>query len=342
MAKATERRRFGRSGLEVTVLGFGAATIGNLFRPVPEETAQAMIDTAWDHGVRLFDTAPSYGNAISEYRVGANLRNRLRSEYVLSTKMGYLLEPVDPAPGEVGSWVEPGAFETVYDYGYDGAIRSVEDSLQRMGIGRIDIVFVHDTDPFMMPGFWREKFEEALAPKTGAAAALTRLRDEGVIGAWGFGVNHWEVCHEAAQRADLDCFLLAGRYTLLDQEVLDDFLPLCEQRDIAIMLGGGYNGGILATGAVPGAKYQYAPAPEEIMERVRKMEAVCERHGVPLPAAALQFPIAHPAVPTIIPGGRRVEQFLGSIELINHPIPADFWAEMKAEGLIREDAPTPD
>ena len=322
----------------MTTLGFGAATIGNLFRPIPEATAQAMLDSAWDHGVRLFDTAPSYGNAVSEYRVGWNLRERPREEYVVSTKIGYLLEPADPSEGANESWVAPGAFKTVYDYSADGARRSIEDSLQRMGIQRIDIAFVHDTDPFMMPGFWRDKFEEALE---GAVLGLIQMREEGLLGAIGFGVNHWEVCHEAAQRADVDCFLLAGRYTMLDTEVLDDFLPLCEERGIAIMLGGGYNSGILATGAVEGAKYQYAPAPPEIMAKVAKMEEVCARHEVPLPAAAPQFPIAHPAVPTIIPGGRTVEQFEGSIDLIEHPIPADFWAELKAEGLLRSDAPTP-
>jgi D-threo-aldose 1-dehydrogenase len=338
MVKATSKRRFGRSGLEVTTLGFGAATIGNLFRPIPEETAQGMLDSAWDHGVRLFDTAPSYGNAMSEYRVGRNLRERDRDEYVLSTKVGYLLQPAHPSEGINESWVAPGAFKTVYDYTADGARRSIEDSLQRMGVQRIDIAFVHDTDPFMMPGFWRENFEKALA---GAVPGLIQMREEGLLGAIGFGVNHWEVCLEAAQRADVDCFLLAGRYTMLDTEVLDEFLPLCEERGIAIMLGGGYNSGILATGAVEGAKYQYAPAPPEIMARVAKMEEVCARHDVPLPAAALQFPIAHPAVPTIIPGGRTVEQFVGSIELIEYSIPADFWAELKAEGLLREDAPTP-
>ncbi len=342
MVKANERRRFGRSDLQVTALGFGAATIGNLFRPVPEETAQAMLDTAWDAGVRVFDTAPSYGNAVSEYRVGSNLRERQpRSEYIVSTKMGYLLKPGDPAEAANESWVKPGAFHTVYDYSYDGAMRSVEDSLQRMGVQYIDVMYIHDTDPFMMPGFWRDKFEEALDPKTGAAKALIQLRDEGVISGWGFGINHWEPCHEALQRADLDCFLLAGRYTMLDLDVLDEFLPLCVERDVAIMLGGGFNGGILATGDVPGAKYQYAPANEEIRARVRGMQAICDRHNVPLPAAALQFPIAHPAVPTIIPGGRTVEQFQGSIDLIEYSIPADFWAELKAEGHIREDAPTP-
>jgi D-threo-aldose 1-dehydrogenase len=337
MVMAAERRRFGRSGIEVTALGFGAATIGNLFRPVPEETAQAMLAAAWEQGVRLFDTAPSYGNGASEYRVGAFLRTRPREEYILSTKVGYLLKP-DPGVSRVGPWVQTGPFEAVFDYSYDGVMRSVEDSLQRLGVGRIDIAFIHDTDPYIMGDLWRERFEAALA---GAVPALTKLRDEGVIGGFGFGVNHWEVCHEAAQRADLDCFLLAGRYTLLDQEVLGDFLPLCEQRGIANMLGGGYNSGILATGAVPGAKYNYGPAPAEIMARVARMEAVCARHGIPLAAAALQFPIAHPAVPTIIPGGRTVEQFLGSVELVSHPIPAAFWADMRAAGLIRQDAPTP-
>jgi len=339
MPAISEKRRFGKSGVEVTALGFGAATIGNLFRPVSDEMAHAMIQRAWDLGVRLFDTAPMYGHGLSEYRLNEALRGKPRDEYVMSTKVGRLLRPTDPALFDPDPWVEVPPFAVEYDYSYEGTLRSIEDSLQRLGTHRIDLVFIHDVDVFTHgPVEQPKRFEEAIA---GAVPALERLRDEGVIAGYGFGVNEWEVCYEAAKRADVDCFVLAGRYTLIDQESLDGFLPLCEERNIAIMLGGGYNSGILATGAIPGAKYNYGPAPGEIMERVGRIEEVCAAHDVALPAAALQFCVAHPAVPTIIPGGRTVAQFEQSAKYMGASIPEEFWADLKAEGLIRLDAPTP-
>lgn len=335
----TQKRTFGRVDLEVTQLGFGAAPIGNFLKPIPEAESEAMIRAAREAGVRYFDTAPMYGHGLSEARIGHGLRWYPRDELVVSTKVGRLLRPAPRASIDFAPWVDALPNRIVYDYSYDGTMRSIEDSLQRLGLERIDIAFIHDIDSFThgprhQPGRFREAMD-------GAYFALDRLRAEGVVKAIGVGVNEWQVCHQALLERDLDCFLLAGRYTLLEQDALDAFLPLCEARGAAVVLGGGYNSGILATGAVPGAKYNYAPAPEPILERVRRIEAVCRRHGVPLKAAALQFVLAHPAIPTNIPGTRNVAQLEENLELFRTPIPADFWSELKQERLLRAEAPVP-
>ena len=215
-------------------------------------------------------------------------------------------------------------------------MRSFEDSLQRMNLERMDICFIHDIDVFTRGVEQPEVFEQAM---DGAWKALSKLKEEGVVKAIGVGVNEWEVCHAALERRDFDCFLLAGRYTLLEQDALDTFLPLCEERNAAVVVGGGFNSGILATGAKEGAKYNYAPAPADIMEKVRKIEAVCAEYNVPLPAAALQFVVAHPAVPTFMAGTRTVQQLEQNLEWFSLDIPSQFWADLKAKGLLREDAP---
>jgi D-threo-aldose 1-dehydrogenase len=225
-----------------------------------------------------------------------------------------------------------------FDYSYDGAMRSIEDSLQRLGLERIDIALVHDCDRFNFGDALPEVFETAM---NGATKALLRLRDEGVVEAVGLGVNEWQPCYDALLRHDLDAFLLAGRYTLLEQDSLDPFLALCAERGAGVIVGGGFNSGILATGAVPGAKYNYSPAPEDVMARVRKIEAVCAEFDVALPAAALQFVTAHPAVPTFCAGTRNVEQLEQNVAWLEAPIPGDFWRALKARGLLREDAPVP-
>ena len=334
-----KKRRFGRVDLDVTLMGYGAAPIGNIFRPVAEEEAAAMIHAAWNAGVRCFDTAPMYGHGLSEARLGAGLRWYPRHEYVVSSKVGRLLAAAPRKEIEFAPWVDGLPFRMRFDYSYDGAMRSIEDSLQRLGLEHIDIAFIHDCDVFThgpqhQPGRFREAMD-------GAWRALDRLRSEGVLKAIGVGVNEWQVCLEALQQRDFDCFLLAGRYTLLEQEALDEFLPLCEARGAAVVLGGGYNSGILATGAVPGAKYNYGPAPEPIMERTRRIEAVCARHGVPLKAVALQFVLAHPAIPTNVPGARTVAQMEENLAVFRTEVPAAVWDELKREGLIRQDAPVP-
>lgn len=337
--RANDKRRFGRTSLEVTVLGFGAAPIGNIFHPIPNQEAYAMLTAAWDHGMRFFDTAPMYGHGLSEHRTGHELRNYPRDEYVLSTKVGRLLKPQHPDKLDTTPWVDCLPMEVVYDYSYDAVLRSIEDSLNRMGLYRIDIALIHDIDVFTHgPQAQPERFAQAMA---GAYKGLLKLREEGVISAIGVGVNEWQVCHAALQQGDFDCFLLAGRYTLLEQEALDEFLPLCEQRNAAIILGGGYNSGILATGAVAGAKYNYNPAPAEIMTKTAAIEAVCQQYEVPLAAAALQFVVAHPCIPTNVPGTRTVVQLEQNVRLMEYPIPVELWQDLRRQGLIREDAPTP-
>jgi D-threo-aldose 1-dehydrogenase len=337
--KANEKRKFGRSGLSVTAMGFGTAPIGNQFRYVPEQDVRGVIRGAWDAGLRYFDTAPMYGHGLSEHRLGESLRDLPRDEYVLSTKVGRLLKPV-PAGGLTSFfWTNMPPFEVVHDYSYDGVMRSFEDSLQRLGQARVDILFIHDIDVFSH-GEEQQKVHFRTAMDSGYKA-LEKLRSEKLVGAIGVGCNEWQVCEAALRERDFDCFLLAGRYTLLEQDALDTFLPLCEERDVAVVLGGGFNSGILATGAVKGAHYNYSEAPEPILERVRQIEAVCKEHDVPLKGAALQFVLAHPAIPTNIPGTRTKTHLDENIALINHAIPADFWAALKKKHLIRENAPTP-
>ena len=333
-----QKTKFGRVDLEVTAFGFGTAPVGNIFREIDEQTSDAMFQTAWDAGVRYFDTAPMYGHGLAELRTGHSLRWKDRDDLVLSSKVGRILKPARKAGIDYAPWTNAGRFTMHFDYSYDGTMRSFEDSLQRLNLEHMDICFIHDIDVFTRGADQPKVFEEAME---GCWKALSDLRDQGVVKAIGVGVNEWEVCHAALQARDFDCFLLAGRYTLLEQDSLNEFLPLCEERGAAVVVGGGFNSGILATGAVEGAKYNYAPAPAEIMDKVRRIEAVCAEYDVPLPAAALQFVVAHPAVPSFIAGTRTVDQLEKNLAWFDHPIPADFWADLKKKGLLREDAPTP-
>ena len=334
----SQKRRLGRVDLEVTAFAFGAAPIGNIFRPITEQESDAMVQHAWDAGVRFYDTAPMYGHGLSELRTGHSLRWKQRDDFVLASKVGRVLKPARRDTINFAPWVDGAPFTMHFDYSYDGTMRSFEDSLQRLGLERMDVCFIHDIDVFTRGAEQPAVFEQAM---DGCWRALERLRSEGLVKAIGVGVNEWQVCHEALKRRDFDCFLLAGRYTLLEQDALDEFLPLCEQRGAAVVVGGGFNSGILATGARPGAKYNYAPAPQPILDKVARIEAVCAAHGVPLPAAALQFVVAHPAIPSFIAGTRTVEQLRQNLAWFSHPIPADFWADLKRRGLLREDAPVP-
>ncbi|MEM8729142.1 MAG: aldo/keto reductase [Pseudomonadota bacterium] len=332
------KNKFGRVDLEVTAFSFGTAPIGNIFREIDEATSDAMIQTAWDAGIRYYDTAPMYGHGLAELRTGYSLRWKERDDFVLSSKVGRMLRPARKADIDYGMWTNAGRFKVEYDYSYDGTMRSLEDSLQRMNLERIDICYIHDIDVFTHGAEQPEVFARAM---DGCWKALSQMREQGVVKAIGLGVNEWQVCFDALKQRDFDCFLLAGRYTLLEQESLNDFLPLCEARGAAVAVGGGFNSGILATGAVEGAKYNYAPAPADIMEKVAKIEQVCADHKVPLPAAALQFVIAHPAVPSFIAGTRTVAQLQQNLEWFALEIPSDFWADLKSQGLLREDAPVP-
>jgi len=339
--KATDKRQLGRTKLKVTVLGLGTATLGNLYAPVSDADAHDTVKTAFDAGVRFVDTAPFYGHGWSEHRVGEVLRGYKRDDIVVSTKIGRLLKPKDPAKGiDGGVFAAVLPFEPVFDYSYDGVMRSVEDSLQRLGTHRIDVLLIHDVDR------WTHGSQEASDRRMkevleGGYKAMAKLRDSGAVGAIGAGLNEWDTCQKLAEASDLDCFLLAGRYSLLEQESLKTFLPLCQKRGIGIFLGGPYNTGILATGAVAGAMYNYAPAKPDILERVHKLEAVCQRHKVTLASAALQFPLAHPVVCSVIPGAKTAAEVKRNIATVEAPIPKDFWAELKREKLIAEEAPLP-
>ncbi|MEJ8846981.1 aldo/keto reductase [Variovorax rhizosphaerae] len=334
----TQKRKLGRVDLDVTAFGFGTAPVGNIFRAIPEAESDAMFGAAWDAGVRYFDTAPMYGHGLSELRTGQSLRWKNRDDFVLSSKVGRVLKPARRSDIKFAPWVDAAPFTMHFDYSYDGTMRSFEDSLQRLGLERMDICFIHDIDVFTRGTDQPAVFKQAM---DGCWKALEKLRSEGVVKAIGVGVNEWQVCHEALRQRDFDCFLLAGRYTLLEQDALDEFLPLCEQRGAAVVVGGGFNSGILATGAKPGAKYNYAPAPAAIMKRVADIEEVCAQYQVPLPAVALQFVVAHPAIPSFIAGTRTVEQLEQNLRWFSHPIPPELWRDLKRKGLLREDAPVP-
>jgi D-threo-aldose 1-dehydrogenase len=339
MMRVTDRRTLGNSGLEVPAIGFGGAPLGNLFQEFSDSQARDTVRAAYDAGMRLFDTAPLYGFGLSEHRIGEALRWLPRDSYVLSTKVGRLLRPKPAEQLDGGLFKKILPFEGVYDYSYDGVMRSVEDSLQRLGTDRVEILLIHDVDVWThgSEAARLERFGEVMS---GGYRAMLRLREERVVRAIGAGINEVQACEEFARAGDFDCFLLAGRYTLLEQGALDTLLPYCAEKNISLLIGGPYNTGILATGAVEGAYYNYAPAPAEVMERVRRIEAVCARHHVQLASAALQFPLGHPNVATLIPGARSPEEIAENRRIFEVDIPASFWAELKAEGLLRADAPT--
>jgi D-threo-aldose 1-dehydrogenase len=327
-------RRIGRTALAVSELGLGCATLGGSRIAVAREAAEAIVRAAWAAGVRYVDTAPFYGVGQAERAVGDALRERPRAEWVLSTKVGRLLRP-NPAGTHADERRHPLPFDPVYDYSYDGIRRSFEDSLQRLGLARIDILFVHDIGayqhgPQAHPALMRTLRESGYR-------ALEELRRAGTVGAVGIGVNEREVLLEALEWGAWDVFLLAGRYTLLEQAPLDDLLPKCLERGTSIVVGGPLNSGILAGRDT----WNYRAAPPEIVARAKAIGAVCERHGVPLAAAALQFPLAHPAVAAIIPGPRDVAEFEANLALLRHPIPAALWQELRQAGLLHPAAPTP-
>jgi len=330
------------AGLKVTELGFGTAPLGNLFRPLPDAVAQDTLAAAERAGFGYYDTAPFYGFGLSERRLGDALRRREGG--VLSTKVGRLLKPV---PGPVDEsrprhgYATPMPFEPVYDYSYDAVMRSYEESLQRLGLSRIDILYIHDIGRLTHGDANQAHMTELT--KGGGLKALEELRAAKAIAGFGMGVNEVEACLEVMEHARLDAILLAGRYTLLEQTSLAQLFPRCEAAGTAIVVGGPYNSGILAVGTKTGAPlyYNYEPASHDVIEKVRKIEAVCDRHGVPLAAAALQFPLAHPLVASVIPGLDSAERVSQTLALYRHKIPAALWQDLRQEKLIRPDAPIP-
>jgi D-threo-aldose 1-dehydrogenase len=334
-------RKLGRSDVSLPQLGFGGAPLGDLFVTVSDADSDATLSAAWEGGVRYYDTAPWYGRGQSEHRIGRLLYRKPRNEVYLSTKVGRVLHaPINPAKPNLGFWAGGLPFEHRFDYSYDGIMRAYEDSLQRLGMTRVDVLVIHDLD------YWHHKTEPPVAAYLGQLAtsgwrALAELKAAGRIGAIGAGINERGMIPRFLDLFDIDFFVLALRYTLGEHDTLDDEMPLCEKRGAGIILAAVFSSGIYATGPVPGAKYNYQDATPEQLERARRIEAVTKRHGVPLPAVALQFPLHHPIVASVIPGAFKPEQVKANIGYMRHDIPDALWAELKSEKLIREDAPTP-
>ncbi|MFF7278051.1 aldo/keto reductase [Streptomyces griseorubiginosus] len=321
----------GGSAVEVTPLALGCAGLGNLYQPVTDEAALATVAAAWDAGIRTFDTAPHYGLGLSERRLGAALRDRPRDTYTVSTKVGRLLVP-DPE-GDRGDdlangFAVPATHRRVWDFSADGVSRSLEASLDRLGLDRIDVALLHDPD---------DHAEQALRE---AYPALERLRGEGVVGAVGIGMNQSALPARFLRETDIDVVLLAGRYTLLDQDGLAELLPEAAARGRSVVIGGVFNSGLL-TAPRPGATYDYAPAPQPVLDRALRLLEVTERHGVPLRAAALRFPFGHPAVVSVLTGARSAEEVRDTVEQLRRPIPDALWDELRAEGLLAEGTPVP-
>ena len=334
-----DRRPLGRTAVQVTRLGFGGAPLGNLFRPLDEPQAAATVRRAWTAGLRYFDTAPLYGSGLSERRIGAALHGEPRDAFVLSTKVGRRLVPRSAeAPRGGSAYVDIPPLTPVFDYTAEATRASLDGSLERLRLGRVDVVLIHDLGAVTHGVEDDRRYAQAME---GAYRVLHDLRAAGTIRAIGVGANEWQILERCARDGDFDCFLLAGRYSLLEQTALDSFLPMCERRRIGVIVGGPYNSGILATGARPGTTYNYEPAPPAVLDRVRALERVVAAHGVPLAAAALQFPFHHPAVAAVIPGARSPDEVEANLRLLRHPISPALWGDLKTEGLVRADAPTP-
>ncbi|WP_405959661.1 aldo/keto reductase [Streptomyces sp. NBC_00024] len=322
-------RTLGRTDVRVTELAYGAAGIGNLFRPVADEEAAAAVDAAWDAGIRTFDTAPHYGLGLSERRLGAALRDRPRDTYTVSTKVGRLLVSADTQGDDLANgFAVPATHRRVWDFSADGVRRSLEASLDRLGLDRVDVVLLHDPDVHA---------EQALDE---AYPALERLRAEGVVGAIGVGMNQSALPARFLRETDIDVVLLAGRYTLLEQEGLAELLPEATARGRSVLIGGVFNSGLLID-PKPGATYDYAPAPEPVLERALRLRAITERHGVSLRAAALRFPLGHPAVASVLTGARSPDEVRDTVEQSRHPVPDALWDELRAEGLLAPETPVP-
>jgi D-threo-aldose 1-dehydrogenase len=335
----SDRRQVGSTGLSLPRFGLGTAHLGGMYARVDEPDSQATLQAAWDGGVRFYDTAPWYGRGLSEHRLGGFLLNKPREEFLVSAKVGRALHrPKDLRTFDRSPWGGGLNFEVEFNYSYDGVMRAYEQCLQRLGLDTVDALLIHDLDA--------EGHGERFAGHTkdlvdSGIKALEKLKKAGDIKAIGMGINLAASLDNVATLVDLDFVLVAMPYTLIDQAVLHTGLARCGARGIGVIIGAPFASGILATGAGPGARYFYRPAPEEVQAKVGKIEAVCSRHGVRLPSAALQFPLAHPAVVAVIPGAARPSEVSANIASFLAPIPASFWTELKALGLIDADAPTP-
>jgi D-threo-aldose 1-dehydrogenase len=322
-----EQVSLGKSNLVVTRLGLGGGPLAGLFTEVPEDQAIATVRWALQAGVRLFDTAPLYGLGKSEDRIGRALQGVDRDSYVLASKVGRILVPDETALQ--GEYVNTPPVRANFDYSYDGVLRSHEESLRRLHLDRIDILHIHDPD---------DHFDDVMR---GAYPALHKLREQGAIRAISAGMNQPEMLARFAREADFDCFLLASCYTLLVHSAIRELFPICLEKHIGVIIGAPYNSGILATGAQPGARFSYKPASPEIMDKVTKIESVCRSWNVPLKAAALQFPLAHPAAVSIIPGSRSEVELEENARMLSVPIPSEFWSDLKHRKLLPLELPVP-
>ncbi len=335
-----KRRKLGTSNVTVPQLGFGGAPLGELFVKVPETDSVATMAAAWDGGIRYYDTAPWYGRGLSEHRIGQGVYDRPRDEYLISTKVGRVLHAPLPPMWRPTDWAGGLPFALTFDYSYDAVMRSFEDSLQRMRLTRIDILVIHDLD------FMYHRTEPLVTAYltqlvTGGYRALAELKAAGLVGAIGAGINETGMIPRFLDLMELDFFLVAMRYTLGEQTALEAEIPRAAEKGMGFIIGGVFSSGLYATGPAKGAKFNYQDATPEELDKARRIEAVCQRHGVPLAAAALQFPLHHPQVASVIPGGFKPEHVATNIKAMQHPIPDALWAELKVEKLIRSDAPTP-
>lgn len=334
------RRRVADTGLQLPAFGMGTAHLGELYAPVDERTSQATLTAAWDGGVRYFDTAPWYGRGLSEHRLGGFLRTKPRDDFLITTKVGRTLHrPRDPRTFDRGPWVGGLNFEVRFDYSYDGIMRSYEQALQRLALDTVDALVIHDLD-----GIFHD--DDTIARHTrdlseSGMKALAELKSSGDIAAIGMGINMKEQLADLAQKVDLDFALVAMPYTLIDQESLNTGMKACLDRNVSVIIGAPFASGILATGSAGAAHYNYGAADAAVIGKVRRIEAVCAAHGVPLQAAALQFPLAHPATVAIIPGAAKPSELTANIASVDLDIPAQFWSDLASEGLIAADAPVP-
>lgn len=335
------KRRLGRTPLHPTVMGLGGAPLGELFEKIPEGTAEDVLRTAFAAGIRYYDTAPWYGHGLSEHRFGHFLRQCPRDDYVLSSKVGRVYHrPVDPAGFDPAPWAGGLPFELRFDYGYDGVMRSYEDSLLRLGTNRVDCLLIHDLDEgYHGTGEMLSRHRRSL--EEGGWRALAGMRDAGEVQAVGAGINDHRMMAYFYERFDIDFFLVAMPYTLLDQAALHTDFEVCRNRGIGIVVGSPFASGILATGAVAGAKYNYEPAPAEMLDKTRRIDNVCAEFGVSLQAAALQFPLGHDAVAAVIPGATEPRFVSANVENLLRPVPGEFWEALKERGLIDPAAPVP-
>jgi D-threo-aldose 1-dehydrogenase len=337
-----EMRRIGSTDVEVTVLGLGGTAYAGMYESVGDDEAVKTIRQAFDSGIRYFDTAPLYGHGSSEMRLGNALKAFDRESLVISSKVGRVMEPAPVAAIERDVFDDPMPYRPVFDFTRTGTERSFRESLERLQTTYLDICLVHDPDQSAAIILEDPQADVHVAQvMRDTWPALAELRDQGVVRAIGVGMNQWPMLRDFVETGKFDCILLAGRYTLLDQSSLDQLLPACERHNVSVIIGGPYNSGILATGAVPGAMYNYSPASDEILDRVRQLQSVCQEFQVEMRAAALQFPLAHRAVAAVIPGARSVGEVRENVRLMSLPIPPEFWTAVRDRNLIRPEAPVP-